>query len=109
MNTDELRQSARLALESLDKQGNTGAGDLFAGGSVPIEAQIECVRRELGFRLSVYARRVQGGTMSSTKMDVEITRMRAVENSLWRLCELLHEFPGEPDVESLRRKLGGPI
>ena len=46
--------------------------------SVPIEAQIQCVEREIRFRRRVYARRVTNGSMTQAKADQEIRDMEAV-------------------------------
>lgn len=46
--------------------------------SVSIEQQIACVRREIGFREHVYARRVSDGKMTQKLADRELAAMRAV-------------------------------
>jgi hypothetical protein len=45
---------------------------------VPYRDQIACVTRELGFRRRVYARRVEQGSMTQAKADLEIRHMEAV-------------------------------
>lgn len=46
--------------------------------TVSIDDQVACVRRELGFRRRVYARRVSEGKMTQISADKEITAMEAV-------------------------------
>ncbi len=50
--------------------------------SIPIEAQIQCVQREIKMRERVYARWVEAGRMSQRKADDEIATMRAVLETL---------------------------
>jgi len=45
---------------------------------VPLGDQIICVKRELGFRERVYARRVEMKVMTQQEADRELTRMKAV-------------------------------
>lgn len=45
---------------------------------VPLKDQIACIKRELGYRERVYARRVADGKMTRTLADEELRRMRAV-------------------------------
>lgn len=45
---------------------------------VPIEAQVECVKRELRYRDHVYTRRVLAGKMTRKKADEELEAMKAV-------------------------------
>jgi hypothetical protein len=58
---------------------------LFPGAPIPIEAQIACVERELGFRHRVYERRVKDGKMTQAKADSEIEAMTAVLETLRNL------------------------
>lgn len=52
--------------------------DLFPTAAVPIAAQVACVKREIGFRERVYARRVAEGKMTQALADKELSAMRAV-------------------------------
>ena len=47
-------------------------------GAITLEDQIACIERELGYRRSVYARRVADQKMSQALSDREISRMEAV-------------------------------
>jgi hypothetical protein len=47
-----------------------------------LEAQIDCVEREIGMRRSVYKRRVDEGKMSSGRANAEINCMLAVLETL---------------------------
>ena len=47
-----------------------------------IEEQIACVEREIKYREHVYARRVSNKQMTQQLADREITRMKAVLNTL---------------------------
>lgn len=49
---------------------------------VSIEAQIECVERELAMRNRVYPRLVDAGKMSQRQADKEIEAMQAVVETL---------------------------
>ena len=51
---------------------------LFDNEPVTLAEQIACVKRELGYRWSVYKRRVADGKMKQEKMDYEIRVMGAV-------------------------------
>ena len=53
--------------------------ELFAPS---IDDQIECIRRELGYRHKVYARRVESGQMTARLAEREIARMEAVHDTL---------------------------
>ena len=55
---------------------------LFPNAPIPLEAQLACVERELGFRHGVYKRRVADGKMKQEKADQEIAAMTAVRNTL---------------------------
>jgi hypothetical protein len=68
---------------------------LFPGAPIPIEAQIACVERELGFRRRVYERRVKDGKMTQAKADSEIEAMTAVLETL----RSLNRTPAEPMPE----------
>lgn len=46
--------------------------------TVPIERQVECVRREIKLRERVYQRRVSEGKMSQALADNELEAMGAV-------------------------------
>jgi hypothetical protein len=50
--------------------------------TVSIEDQIKCVRREIGMRERVYARRVADKAMTQAQADKEIGAMKAVLASL---------------------------
>lgn len=45
---------------------------------ISIEQQIACVRREIGYRERVYARRISDGKMTQKLADRELAAMRAV-------------------------------
>lgn len=54
-------------------------GELFDAPAVYTrEMKIEALKRELGFRRSVYARRVSDGKMTQAKADKEIGVMEAI-------------------------------
>ena len=93
MNLDEWRELL----------GPKPSDDLFGGTS--LHEQIECVRRELIYRVRVFKRRVAEKRMTPELADREIHRMRAVENSLWEYAQLRHRdvIPG------LRQQFGGPL
>lgn len=55
---------------------------------IPLEIQVACVEREIGFRQRVYPRWVQQGKMTQGKMDEELERMFAVRESLLELKRL---------------------
>lgn len=46
--------------------------------SVPLPAQIECVKREIAYRERVYPRLIEKGSMSPRKAETELEHMRAV-------------------------------
>lgn len=50
--------------------------------TIPITAQIECVRREIAMRRRVYPRWVHQARMSQEKADHEIDAMEAVLETL---------------------------
>ncbi len=52
---------------------------------VPIDAQIACIERELGFRERLYPRWVKTAKMTQEIADAEISRMRAVLLTLQRV------------------------
>jgi hypothetical protein len=52
--------------------------DLFSGDQLPIEALVECVKREIRFRERVYARRVDERKMTPQKAAYEIQAMRQI-------------------------------
>lgn len=58
--------------------------DLFDAGAapIPLEAQIECVLREISFRERVYKRRVSEGKMTQHLADEQLAAMRAVLTTL---------------------------
>lgn len=49
--------------------------------------QIECARREIGFRRRVYHRRVANGSMKQVQADHEIACMEGILATLIRLSE----------------------
>ena len=53
----------------------------------PLADQIACVKREIGFRRRVYARRVDSGSMTKAQAEREIAAMEAVLATLHRLEE----------------------
>jgi hypothetical protein len=63
--------------------GNTSALDL-GGDSFDLsyEAQLKCVRREIGLREACYPRWVKAGTMKQEKATLELATMRAVQTTL---------------------------
>ena len=63
--------------------------DFFPSAEPTIEAQINEIRREIGMRVSVYARRVADGKMSQRAADNQIELMQAVERSLIRLQNII--------------------
>ena len=66
-------QNSLDLLDDLDLQG------------VPIEKQIECVKRELKFRFEVYNRRIAAGKMTAEKANYEFHTMQAVLRTLLAL------------------------
>lgn len=50
--------------------------------TVPLTDQIACIERELKYREHVYGRRVNEGKMTPQLMDREMTRMKAVLETL---------------------------
>ena len=54
---------------------------------ISLEDQVACVERELGYRRRVYARRVDQGSMTQAKADVEIARMEAVLATVKKAAE----------------------
>lgn len=54
---------------------------------VTLAEQIECIEREIAYRLRVYPRRVADGKMTQRLADRELDRMRAVLATLTRLAE----------------------
>lgn len=60
-----------------------------------IGAQVQCVKRELGFRIRVYARRVSEGKMAQGKADYEIACMKAV---LATLEEIERQSNPQPEL-----------
>jgi hypothetical protein len=46
--------------------------------SIPIDAQVACIERELRYRRRVYARRVEAQKMKKEQMDYELAVMGAV-------------------------------
>lgn len=53
---------------------------------VTLAEQIECIEREISYRLRVYPRRVADGKMTRRLADRELDRMRAVLATLRRLA-----------------------
>ena len=53
--------------------------------AVSLTEQITCVRREIGFRERVYARRVAEGKMKQDQADRELAAMQAVLETLRKL------------------------
>lgn len=49
---------------------------------VPIDVQIDCVRREISMRERVYGRWVAEKRMTQKKADAELLYMRAVQQTL---------------------------
>lgn len=54
--------------------------------AVTIAEQVQCVKRELGYRERVYARRVADGKMTQKLADRELTAMRAVLETLEKIA-----------------------
>lgn len=52
---------------------------------IPLEDQVACVKREIGYRERVYARWVSDGKMTKRKADFELAAMRAVLATLERV------------------------
>ena len=67
---------------------------------VPIEAQIACIERELGFRQKLYPRWVTQGKLTKEAADVELERMDAVLASLRRIQQG-HDH-AVPDAKTIR-------
>lgn len=57
---------------------------------IPIEDQIDCVKREIGMRERVYPTWVDRRRMSKEQADRELGRMRAVLATLQRLQEAMN-------------------
>jgi hypothetical protein len=55
--------------------------------AIPLTEQLRCVRREIGFRERVYARRVSEGRMTKAQADHELACMRAVEETIAELAK----------------------
>jgi hypothetical protein len=53
--------------------------ELFA---IPLDEQIECVEREIGYRKRVYPKFIFNRRMTRTAADREIDRMTAVRDTL---------------------------
>jgi hypothetical protein len=58
-----------------------------SGPLVPIERQLKCVEREIGYRREVYARRVTAGKMTKEKAADEIAAMIAVLHTLQQVAQ----------------------
>ena len=54
--------------------------------SINLQDQIQCVKREIGMRESVYPRWVQNGKMKQFKADEEIATMKEVLKTLQGLA-----------------------
>lgn len=54
---------------------------------VPIEDQLACVERELGYRRRVYARFVENRKMTQAKVDLELRNMGAVRDTIAELAQ----------------------
>lgn len=67
---------------------------------VPIEAQIACIERELGFREKLYPRWVKSAKLTQENADQELERMRAVLQSLRRIQQG-HDH-AVPDAKTIR-------
>jgi hypothetical protein len=52
---------------------------------IPIDAQIACVEREVGFRERLYPRWVKAGKLTQATADDELSRMRGVLLTLQRV------------------------
>jgi hypothetical protein len=57
-------------------------GEFDPHAPVPIEDQVRCAERELGYRNRVYARWVSAGKMTASKAQAEIRAMTAVVATL---------------------------
>lgn len=62
---------------------------------IPLEAQIECVTREIAMRERVYPRWIGQGKMTPVKADREIQGMKAVLDTLIRLRDRRIPIVGE--------------
>lgn len=51
---------------------------MFPDAPISLEAQIDAVQREIGFREHVYPRRVAAGKMTTMLADRQLALMRAV-------------------------------
>jgi ribulose kinase len=61
--------------------------------AITIEAQIACIRREIGMRARVYPKWVRDGRMPEQKSKDEIAAMEAVLKTLLTLQESGGELP----------------
>jgi hypothetical protein len=52
--------------------------------NVPLDAQVQCIERELGYRRRVYERLVADGKLTKNKANYEIEVMGAVLETLKR-------------------------
>lgn len=62
---------------------------------IPLSEQIDCVRREIGMRQSLYPKWVQAGRMTQARADHQIAAMEAVLTTLESLQ------PAEPQQGDL--------
>lgn len=58
---------------------------MFAEAPITLEAQIDCVERELNLRRYVYPRRVERRQMTQKLADDEMKKMKAVLQTLMKL------------------------
>lgn len=65
-----------------------GMADMFADAPITIEAQIDCIKREIKLREFVYSRRVADGKMSQKLADDEMKKIQAVLVTLNRLRDI---------------------
>ena len=76
------------------------ASDAVPARMVPIEEQIACIERELGFRERLYPRWVKLAKLTQENADVELARIRAVLASLRRIQQG-HDH-AVPDAKTIR-------
>lgn len=54
--------------------------------AIPLEAQVACVKREIGMRERVYPNWIARNRMTQQKADAEIAAMRAVLETLEKIA-----------------------
>lgn len=87
----------------MSDEQNLELDNAWESGGIPLQMQIECVKREIRMRESVYARRVATGKMRQSTADWEVGCMRAVLNTLEHVVNVqprvFRPDPVEPEPE----------